>query len=220
MQKRICLGLLFGFVVSTTLVVAQDRLPERGRVFVPDTSVERGPDIGARAHTNHVIFLRPDAVGKTPKGETPASLACVYALVAPTPGCPIRSTTTNPSGGWGTIAIVDAYDYPTAERDLGVFSSTFGLPACTTANGCFKRVYASGKQPKANCGWAQEAALDIEWAHAMAPNAKIVLVEAASNSFSDLFRAVDVASSLVSNGGTGYGMVSMSSGRERVLQRG
>jgi subtilase family serine protease len=47
------------------------------------------------------------------------------------------------------------------------------VPQCTTANGCFKQVYASGSKPRANCGWAQEAALDIEWAHAMAPNAKI-----------------------------------------------
>ena len=57
-------------------------------------------------------------------------------------------------------------------------------------------VYAKGSKPRGNCGWAQEAALDIEWAHAMAPNAKIVLVEAASNSFTDLFQAVDVASAV------------------------
>jgi subtilase family serine protease len=60
----------------------------------------------------------------------------------------------------------------------------------------FQVVYASGRQPRGNCGWAQEAALDIEWAHAMAPSAKIVLVEAASNSFADLFQAVSVANSL------------------------
>src|SRR5207245_4584002 len=101
------------------------------------------------------------------------------------------------SGGSGVIAIVDAFDYPTAENDLNVFSTQFGLPPCTTANGCFTKVYANGVKPRANCGWAQEAALDIEWAHAMAPNAKIVLVEAASNSFADLYQAVDIASGIV-----------------------
>ena len=74
---------------------------------------------------------------------------------------------------------------------MNVSSSQFGLPPCTSANGCFKVVYATnnGKPPKANCGWAQEAALDIEWAHAMAPLAKIVLVKAASSSYADLFAA-------------------------------
>ena len=57
-------------------------------------------------------------------------------------------------------------------------------------------IYAGGKKPRGNCGWNQEAALDIEWAHAMAPNAKIVLIEAASASFSDLLQAVDVANSM------------------------
>src|SRR5206468_10013468 len=66
------------------------------------------------------------------------------------------------TGGAGqTIAIVDAYDAPTAEADLGVYRSQYGLPACTTANGCFRKVNQSGgtKLPKRNAGWAQEVAL-------------------------------------------------------------
>jgi kumamolisin len=77
---------------------------------------------------------------------------------------------------------------------------------------CFSVVFASGAQPRKNCGWGQEAALDIEWSHAMAPNARIVLVEAASNSFTNLFNAVDVATSQVTGFGTGKGEVSMSWG--------
>src|SRR5205823_6185722 len=106
------------------------------------------------------------------------------------------------AGGSGVIAIVDAYDYPTALNDFNVFSRQFGLPvetsssATASTNQVFQVVYASGRKPRTNGGWAQEAALDIEWAHAMAPNAKIVLVEAASNSFANLFNAVDVASSI------------------------
>ena len=78
------------------------------------------------------------------------------------------------------IAIVDAYDDPKIESDLGVFNSTFSLPACTTANGCFKKIYASSRS-RTDSGWSLEISLDVEWAHAIAPNAKIILVEAASN---------------------------------------
>ncbi len=183
--------------VAATLLIAQGPPAHHGSVLIPATSLERLEDIGIRAHTNHLILFNPEFVGAAPAGETPQSIRPVYSIPS--------------TGGAQTIAIVDAFDYPTAENDLGVFSSAFGLPPCTKANGCFQVVYASGKKPRANCGWAQEAALDIEWAHAMAPSANIVLVEAASNRFSDLFAAVDVASGIVSKNG-GLGEVSMSWG--------
>jgi subtilase family serine protease len=113
--------------------------------------------------------------------------------------------TANPSGGSRAIAIVDAYHYPTAASDLSVFSHQFGLPQAN-----FQVVYANGRQPPVNGNWNVEEALDIEWAHAMAPGAKIYLVEAASSNFSDLLRAVSVANSLVSSAGGGE--VSMSWG--------
>jgi kumamolisin len=166
-------------------------------VVIPDSSREAAGEVGFRAHTNHLILVRPTATGTAPSGETPDSIRSVYNLPS--------------KGGSGIIAIVDAFDYPTAENDLNVFSSQFGLPACTTGNGCFAKVIASPTKPRSNCGWAQEAALDIEWAHAMAPNAKIVFVEAASNSFADLFKAVDVATNWVATNG-GKGEVSMSWG--------
>ncbi len=91
--------------------------------------------------------------------------------------------------------IVDAYDDPTAESDLGVFASQFGLPACTTANGCFTKVDQTGgtSYPRKDSGWALEISLDIQWAHAIAPGANILLVEAASNSFTNLLAAEDYA---------------------------
>ncbi len=188
--------LVFVTVVTSSLL-AQSQGSQHAAVLVPDSTVEHAQDKGIRAHTNHLIRLQanptPNAI--SPSGETPQTIRPVYNLPS--------------SGGSQTIAIVDAFDYPTAENDLNVFSAQFGLPACTTANGCFRKVYASGTKPRANCGWAQEAALDIEWAHAMAPNAKIVLVEAASNSFANLFLAVDVATSQVTTGG-GKGEASMS----------
>jgi kumamolisin len=92
--------------------------------------------------------------------------------------------------------------------DLQVFSAQFGLPAPTSAN--FQVVYANGRQPRVNADWNIEAALDIQWAHAMAPQAKIYLVEAASANFADLLYAVSVANSLVKS--AGGGQVSMSWG--------
>ncbi|MGZ2743980.1 S53 family peptidase [Burkholderia stagnalis] len=91
------------------------------------------------------------------------------------------------------VAIVDAYDDPKIEADLGVFSNAFSLPACTTLNGCFTKVYARGVRPKTDPGWSLEMSLDVEWVHAIAPKARIILVEAASASFNDLLAAVDVA---------------------------
>jgi len=107
-------------------------------------------------------------------------------------------------GGGQVIALVDAYDDPNAEADLGSFSTAFKLPACTTANGCFK-IMAAGT-PADTSGWTNEIAIDTQWAHAIAPGAKIILVEAKSDSNTDLYAAVDLA---VANGAT---IVSMSWG--------
>ncbi|HWL89136.1 MAG TPA: S53 family peptidase [Polyangiaceae bacterium] len=103
-----------------------------------------------------------------------------------------------PSSGTstGTIAIVDAYDDPTAEADLGVYRSNYGLSACTTANGCFKKVSQSGSTttlPATDTGWAGEISLDLDMASAICPACKIVLVEANSASYADLGTAVNQA---------------------------
>ncbi|MEU1370769.1 carboxypeptidase regulatory-like domain-containing protein [Streptomyces sp. NPDC005803] len=115
-------------------------------------------------------------------------------------------------GGAGqTIAIVDAYDDPTAEQDLAVYRAQYGLPACTTDNGCFKKVDQRGgtDYPSPNSGWAGEISLDLDMVSAAAPYAKIVLVEADSASFEDMGASVDQAvaqgAKYVSNSyGTGY----------------
>ena len=194
----VVVSLMFSLAVPNLSISQSEDGESQSAILIPASSIELPGDVGHRAHTNHLIKFDHNARhGGAPSGETPASLRSVYNLPS--------------SGGGGVIAIVDAFDYPTAENDLNVFSTQFGLPACTTANLCFKRVFASGVQPQVNCGWSQEAALDIEWAHAMAPNAKIVLVEAATNSFVDLLAAVDVATSQV-QAGPGKGEVSMSWG--------
>jgi subtilase family serine protease len=120
----------------------------------------------------------------SPTGLSPGTIKSAYSF-------PTGST----AGAGTTIAIVDAYDDPTAESDLGVFSNTYGLPACTTANGCFSKVSQTGgtSYPRKDSGWALEISLDIEWAHAIAPGAHILLVEASSNSFANLLVAEDYA---------------------------
>lgn len=134
-------------------------------------------------YANPPIHVRPDA-STSPIGLAPATIKNVYGF---------SSTLT---GAGKTIAVVDAYDDPNAEADLAVFNSQYGLPACTTANGCFAKVNQSGgtKYPRTDAGWALEISLDVQWAHAIAPGAKILLVEANSSSFTDLMAAEDYAS--------------------------
>src|ERR1700722_1191004 len=111
-----------------------------------------------------------------PQGYGPADLHSAYAVTT--------------SGSSSTImAIVDAYGYTNAESDLGVYRSAYGLPACTSANGCFAKYNESGQKtnyPQQNTGWEQETALDLDMASAMCPNCKIILVEASSASYNDL----------------------------------
>jgi hypothetical protein len=124
----------------------------------------------------------------------------------PGPGAPsgfapadLRSAYSVAGAGTGTIAIVDAYGYAGAEADLAVYRAQFGLSACTTANGCFKKVNQSGSAssyPRDNTGWDQEQALDLDMASAMCPTCKILLVQATTPSFADLATAVNTAGSM------------------------
>jgi kumamolisin len=154
---------------------------------------------GMRAHPPlHILTpARAHSDLLPPGAETPGSIACVYQLVAQTRGCPITSKAL-PKGGIGAIALVDAFDNPDAVRDLEVFARHFGIKYKF-----FEKVYATGTQPPINYGWAVEEALDIEMAAAMAPNAKIYLVEAASDSLNDLYFAEQVAADLVVKAGGG-----------------
>jgi hypothetical protein len=97
-----------------------------------------------------------------------------------------------------TVAIVDAYDDPNAESDLAVYRTRYGIPACTTANGCFKKVNQTGasKYPAAEAGWAVEISLDLDMASAACPNCHILLVEASSNTNGDLDTAENEAATL------------------------
>ena len=131
-----------------------------------------------------VRAARPNAV---PAGYGPADLSSAYQLPSST-------------GGTGqTVAIVDAFDAPSAESDLAAYRSNYGLPACTTANGCFRKVNQSGHAsplPTADSGWAQEIALDLDMVSAICPNCHILLVEASDATGADLGTAVNTAVAL------------------------
>ena len=131
--------------------------------------------------------VTPAATSTYSSGFRPVDLQSAYNITPPAPG----------AWAWNghTVAIVDANDDPRAESDLAVYRSTFGLSACTTANGCFTKVNQSGTKtyPTPNTGWGQEISLDLDMASAMCPNCKIVLVEATSASINNLGTAVNTA---------------------------
>lgn len=134
------------------------------------------------------IVLKPTGMNanvtrKIPAGLTPKNLQAAYKLPSAM------------AGKGQTIAIVDAYNDPNAEKDLAVYRATFGLPACGTADGCFKKVDQRGgkRYPQANSGWTSEISLDLDMVSAIAPNSHILLVEANSSTLGDLGRSVDTA---------------------------
>jgi subtilase family serine protease len=159
-------------------------------VAVPQQPVCPGPAGAgsAKCHARVVTNGKGDPqVTAAPSGHGPAQLRGAYGL---------PSAAAVPQ----TIAIVDAYDHPGIASDLNAYSSQFGLPLCNSANPCFQKVNqngsAAGPFPKVNSGWALEIAMDVEVAHAICPNCKILLVEANSNSLSNLAAAVKTAAKL------------------------
>lgn len=190
MHRLLSVGLLCASMSLAWSSGASAQFVERsGNVFHVRACL--GPDIRgmARCHAHIVTDARGNPFERnltrnaTPSGYGPADLHSAYNISA--------------TGSSATIvAIVDAYGYTNAEADLGVYRAQYGLPACTTANGCFRKLNQNGVQgnyPKQNTGWAQEAALDLDMVSAMCPNCKIILVEANSASNADLGTAVNTA---------------------------
>jgi hypothetical protein len=156
---------------SSVPVVRSCAAPTRSRVMT--CFALRRSDIAAQAVT-------PNA---TPAGLGPADLQSAYKL-------------STAGGGGATVAIVDAFNDPNAESDLATYRSQFGLPPCTTANGCFRKVNQNGATsplPPNDSGWAGEISLDVDMVSAVCPNCHILLIEANSNSNSDLYAAEDRA---------------------------
>lgn len=134
---------------------------------------------------------KPAPSASSPTGLSPSAIDQVYGW---TPG-----SNGQGNGAGETIAIVDAYDAPNIASDLNTFSDQYGLPrlgACGAgATACFTKVDQTGgtNYPRSNSGWDLEISLDVEWAHAIAPDASILLVEARSSSLANLMAAEDYA---------------------------
>ncbi len=129
--------------------------------------------------------VKPHAAS-APGGLTPAQVKEAYGF-----------PTSYKAGAGQTVAVVIPYHHPTLEADLKAFSKAFGLRSCSKSNGCLKQVnHRGGKDyPTTSKNWSLEAALDVQWAHAIAPGAKILVVEAKSDSLSEVLKAEDYATS-------------------------
>jgi kumamolisin len=199
-KRNVCLFLLF--VAMSILLPAQSQAWQ-SQAWQATAWPGSSAGVTARPHRGHP-HAEADAPRSLPPFETPASLACVYRLARPlVPGCPVLETSAVPTGGSGLIAIVNAFDNPPALADLNVFSRRFGLPQCSASNPCFSKAYATGTKPPPDGLWAQSASVVTEYAHAFAPQARIVLVEAASSAIEDMWFAVRAANTILQNHGGG-----------------
>lgn len=189
----LALATLFGAALTSSAPASTLQLERFGHVYALSVCGKFSAPGTAHCYAKVVTDARGNIVdGKpalsrlaTPSGYGPADLRSAYKVTA-------SGSSTY------TIAIVDAYGYSNAEADLAAYRSQYGLPACTTANGCFKKVNENGGStyPRADVGWGQEQALDLDMASAMCPGCKIILVQASTSSLSDLATAENTAVSL------------------------
>jgi subtilase family serine protease len=193
MQKFATIVALSGIAtLSAAGAFAQTaRVEQSGRTFHVAVCPGIAAKGTARCHAHvvtdarGVILMTAASPNITPSGFGPSDLKGAYNVPA--------STATD------TVAIVDAYGYPNAESDLATYRAQYGLPACTTANGCFKKVNQTGgtSYPRTNTGWDQEQALDLDMVSAMCPSCHILLVEATTSSYVNLGTAENQAAGTV-----------------------
>lgn len=143
--------------------------------------------IRGRSMAPHSAAAGP-AAQPPPRAGTPAYLQAAYDL----------SYLSGTAGSASTVAVVAAYDDPNAEADLAVYRSTFSLPPCTSADGCFRKVGedGAGDYPAVDGAWELEISLDLDAVSALCPRCRILLIEADSDSFSDLAAAQRQAAQL------------------------
>jgi len=159
--------------------------PHAVKTAPSDTNIKNGVLVAGSAS---VKTANEPAAAAEPAATTPAYLQQAYDLT---------ELSAN-SGAGDVVAIVDAYNDPSAESDLATYRAEFGLPACTTANGCFRKVNQEGgsSYPSADTGWDLEISLDEDAVSAFCPLCHILLVEANSDSASDLALAQTQADAL------------------------
>ncbi len=177
------------FLLVTLLVIsmfalsgfAQDlSAPAKGTIIAPPSTLGLVP--GTRVRTPLLIFqpdgIRSDASNPPPNAENPGSIACIYGVTPPTSGCP-RSGSPVAGGGAKAIAVVDYGHNTTLQSDFDAFNAQYGLPTQTLQFIC-----DCGSCPSNNgTGWDLETALDVEYSHAMAPHAQIIVAQFCSDPF-------------------------------------
>jgi hypothetical protein len=170
MKKRPLPALVAAATIALpTLALAQAQDTQPKGIIVPPP---QHPAPTPRLHLPLFIFIPSDnRTPSTPNGETPASIACIYGVTAPTPGCP-KNGAVLPDGGTKAIAVVEYGQYSAVQSDINTFSAQWGLPNVTLTQIC-----SPGPSCPNNAGtqWDLETALDVQWAHAMAPHAQIII---------------------------------------------
>ncbi|MEV4264434.1 carboxypeptidase regulatory-like domain-containing protein [Kribbella sp. NPDC049584] len=202
------------FTVVLTTIAALMASAVTVPVFAPSEAVAAGSPTAGGPHGSRTVPAGCNVAETAADGSTP--LARCYAVgwagdhgalaqrtAGPLPGslgpADIRAAYALPDGGAGrTVAIVDAFGYENAESDLAVFRAHYGLPPCTTDNGCFRKIDQRGgtDYPQEDPGWSIETALDLDAVSSACPDCHILLVQADSNSSPSLGQAVDTAASL------------------------
>jgi subtilase family serine protease len=202
--SRLALGVFLGFTPSCALDDGSAADPSSS----DGTAADDGEDISSQpvcsggrvvCHAHIRTFgaersRSPRAVplAALPAGYGPADLQSAYGI-DPTK----LATTTAP-----VVAITDAFGYPNLEADLAVYRQTYGLPPCTTANGCLKIVNQQGQTtnlppaPPANDDWTVETALDVDMVSAACPRCNILVVQATDDQNTGLDVAQNTAASL------------------------
>jgi subtilase family serine protease len=175
-------GLLAGGVLLLSLVARPGPAADRSSRAVCST-VPAG-----RAACDLRVVTDADGApiaGHTKAGYSPRQLRTAYGLLAAGAS----------AGADQTIAVVAAYDDPTAEHDLAVYNRRFGLAQCSSGTGCFTKLSQTGTSllPVADGRWALEASTDLQAAHAVCPNCRLLLVESTTDGFADLLTAEDYA---------------------------
>ena len=183
-------------VLDPSALVRPSRKPSRTTTTTASTST-------TKATTTTVSTTTTTSVPGSTTTTTIPSASCTTAHSGYTP-CDLQSAYALPSssaGGAETVAIVDAFDDPKAESDLATYRAAYGLPSCTTANGCFRKINQTGgtSYPAPNTGWAEEISLDLDMVSAVCPNCRILLVEATSNTIGNLLSAENTAAALGAN---------------------
>ncbi len=168
--------------IRPCLELLEDRLlPSTDAIASPSAIVVPGAELAI------TTTVTPSGSPGQPGGLSPQQVSQAYGFNQIT----FNNGTIKGNGSGQTIALVDAYNQPNLASDLQVFDATYGLPAPPS----FSVVNQNGgaSLPAANTSWGFEETLDVEWAHAMAPGAKILLVEANSSNYADLMAAVNYA---------------------------